>query len=142
MKIYKLKLKHEEIKFFYSSLKSILDHSSFNPTSKSISYITYYNIKSLLKRLHDKLFHLSNLIRVRKETKYILTVDINEYKALIELYVENKKHLDNPYLLVLYSDIITQIDKQELALKDKYTFENPPVNVDVYKYKIDYNKNV
>lgn len=137
MNTYKIKLKHEQIKYFYQSLNVIFVQDF---VKNNIDHVTFYNIKSLLKRLHDKLYHLSN-VRIIKSFKYTFSIDYNEHKALIEVTIFGKSIIDeNPYLNILYMDILSMIDKQELEIREQHRKEFPPPNVDIYKYQIDFNK--
>ena len=134
---YKLKLKHEQIKYLYSSGSVMF---SMQKVLDNIDHIEYWNIKSFLKRLHDKLFHLST-VRIIKTHNYHVSIDMNEHQALLQLYLFGKSHIEeSPYLQTLYLDVFIQIDRQEINIREEHRRMHPPINCDIYKYQIDFNK--
>lgn len=133
---YKLKLKHEQINYLYQSASSMF---ALTQVLNSIDHVEYYNIKHFLKRLHDKLYHLST-VRIIKQHTYTISIDMNEHRALLQLYLFGKNHIqENPYLQNLYLDIFIQVDKQEINIRDEHKRMYPPTNTDAYKYQIDFN---
>ena len=134
---YKLKLKHEQIKYLYQSASAMF---ALTKVIENIDHVEYYNIKHFLKKLHDKLFHLST-VRIIKTHSYQVNIDLNEHKALLQLYLYGKSHIEeSPYLQTLYLDIFIQVDRQEINIREEHRRIHPPINCDIYKYQIDFNK--
>lgn len=117
MRTYRIKIQLEEMQFLYSSLNALICEIK---VLDKINYIEYHNIKSLIRKLYNRLFALSNkTYNPRKE--HNLDIDINEYRAFLQMSVQGRElFILDDYLQNLYIRIITQADKQEIQIKEEH----------------------
>lgn len=130
MKNYKIRLLHEEIKYLHDSLSIMFQHVGM---MHNINHVTYYNIRSFIKRLHDRLYHLAT-VRMIKTNRYVINIDVNQAQSLIDIhtFILDKESMGQ-YLDNLYIEIFSQIDKQKI--NDQFINR---INIDEYKYQIDF----
>ena len=134
MKTYKIKLHHEQLQFLYESLQKIFTHKFVN---ENIDHVTFYNVKSFIKTLHTKLYRLSDTI-IDRSYAYRVSIDLNEYKALKEMYALSRESIEqNTYLRVVYLQVFAQCDKQEVDLMERHLYQNKPTALIQHKIKGD-----
>src|SRR3990172_735561 len=81
----KLQINYEGAQHFQKSLQLMFNHAQQNP---DFSYLDFYNLSALLKKLFDKLFkHQLN----KKGNCFALSVNINEHASMIPLYFNYRK---------------------------------------------------
>lgn len=134
MRKYKIRLHHEQLQYLYNSLESLFQN---NFILDNIDEVCFYNIKSFIKTLHTKLYNL-NFTNIDKGYQYGVSIDLNQHKALSEVYALAKETIDNNmYLQIVYWNIFTQCDKQRIDLMERHKYFHPPTALISHKLKID-----
>jgi len=117
MRKFDIKLEIEEISFFYSAVNVMFQTGD---TIEQINYTSYYNIRSLLKYLHNRLYLLQETKR-KKGKKFQVLINFNEYQSFKELVKINSLMFStNDYLKLLFLRIISDCDKQEVDIRDEH----------------------
>lgn len=139
MKYYKIKLHHEQLQYLHSSLEALFKS---NLILDKIDHYAFYNVKSFIKTLHTKLYRLNDSL-IDKSYQYSVSIDLNEYKSLKELYAISQESIDqNTYLRVVYLQVFHQCDKQETDLFERHKYVNPPTVLQLLKQRDDVFKNL
>lgn len=104
-----------KVKLKPAELKAIaLVSSHLNMTDHDIDWRDFYNIRSLTKRILDRLYKTS----VARERPVSVSININEYESLLHVYSFNEKFfLEKIYESVIFSELFSQMDKQVQSLK-------------------------
>jgi len=123
MKTYQIKITHAQINHLFVSLNWMLTQLN---TIEQLNHIDYYNVRTLLKRLADKMYRLEHILLIPNRKKNI-NISLNEHQSILNLYNANKEEIEeHSYYLTLYLDVFAQCNKQEVEIKDLHKY---PKNV-------------
>ena len=131
---YTIRLHAEQLKYLYSSLLNSFNEKFF---IDNIDHITFYNVRSFIKRLENKLYQLNGTM-VNVATLYRIPIDMNEYEALRQLYAlchETIEH--NTYVFIIYTELFRQCDKQETDFLQHHLYNDRPTGIVAHKLKSD-----
>lgn len=88
-------------------------HSCILSSYEKLNYIDFYNLKSLMKKLFDKVYRWSNGSRTQKAT--IVNFNINEYDSLERLFDLSITYLSGKefvYSMAIFQEIFKQAIRQ------------------------------
>lgn len=116
----KIKIRTTEILPFAQFVSRLVDNTSHQ--AECIDTVDFYNIKYFCKRLFDKHYNISHSQFMSRLVS--VNININVYDSLLRLFNLNDKYLnniENNFFLVLYRDIIMQLNRQVVNLPGSKT---------------------